>query len=106
MPLPMRCGSGYGRHWFTRRGSTGDCLPYCWRCGAANPRCAADAPRHRTARGRLSSPTCGRQTNETGYCADHQTEVTERDLLRAPIDTITKALWRRLRTLRTQDWEV
>ncbi len=72
----MRCASGYMRHWFTWRGGAGDYMTTCWRCGAVNPRCTALNPRHLTAAGRWSSPICGRKTNDTGYCADHQ----ERDV--------------------------
>ena len=65
----MRCASGYMRHWFSQRGTTGEYLPHCRRCGAANPHCPylPFDPEHYGRRG-----PCGRKTNDTGYCADHQ----------------------------------
>jgi hypothetical protein len=39
MMKTVRCIGGV-RHWFTRRGSVGERLAYCDRCGAVNPRCS------------------------------------------------------------------
>ncbi len=63
------CSSGYMRHWFSQRGTTGEYLPLCRRCGAANPRCPYkrfDPDNYGPVR------ACGRSTDDTGYCLDHR----------------------------------
>lgn len=70
----MGCGAGNGRHWFTRRGSTGHYLPHCWRCGATNPRCPTTVAQPHAAfvpYEPVRWKRCGRTTDDRGYCASH-----------------------------------